>query len=84
MNFFNEYGLLVAVSIPVIAIVGIQVFLFASGERGTLLVPGLGGFPSIDLARAEAVAMKPQAMPVATRAIAVSVPSNDEMEREAA
>ena len=84
MNFFNEYGLLVAVSIPVIAIVGIQVFLYVSGERGTLLVPGLGGFPSIDLARTEAVAIKPETMPATTSAVAIREPSNDEIEREAA
>ena len=84
MNFFNEYGLLVAVSLPIVAIVGIQLFLYVSGERGTLLVPGLGGFPSIDLAKVEAVAMKPETMPATTSAVATRESSNDEMEREAA
>lgn len=39
MNFFNEYALLVAVAVPVLAIVGLNVFLWFGGERGTLIVP---------------------------------------------
>ena len=48
MNNFHDYAVLFAVSLPVILIVGIQVFLFVSGERGTLLIPGLQRFPSVD------------------------------------
>lgn len=40
MSFIEEYGLLIAVSLPALMIVTIQVFLFISGERGTLLLPG--------------------------------------------
>ncbi len=39
MEFFNEYGLLVAVATPVLVIVVLQVYLFVAGERGTLLLP---------------------------------------------
>jgi len=50
MTLFQEYALLVAVSLPVIVIVAIQVFLFISGERGTLLLPNLRPFASIVVA----------------------------------
>ena len=33
MNFVNEYALLVAVALPVVAIVGFQVYLFVCGDR---------------------------------------------------
>lgn len=39
MNPFHEYALLIAVAIPVLAIVGLNVFLWFGGERGTLLLP---------------------------------------------
>jgi hypothetical protein len=39
MNFLNEYALLVAVAVPVLAIVGLNVFLWLGGERGTLVLP---------------------------------------------
>ena len=76
--FFQEYGLLVAVAVPVVVIVGMQVVLFIAGERGTLLLPSLKPFESIALADetvAEPVA--PQPMPAAkvTRAPVVM---NDE------
>jgi hypothetical protein len=80
MNFFNEYALLFAVALPVVAIVGIQVFLFVGGERGTGLLPGLGTYPSIEYGR---VAPKSVMSEVATVATAVE-PSNDETERIAA
>lgn len=85
MSFFNEYALLFAVAIPVATIVGIQVFLYLGGERGTLLLPGVASFPSIEygMKAAEAVA-KPLEMPATASAAAVAEPSNDEMVREAA
>ncbi len=79
MNFFNEYALLVAVATPVVAIVSIMVTLFLAGERGTLLLPGFGGYPSIERVKKSGDVV---AMPVAERA--ASVASNDAMEREAA
>jgi hypothetical protein len=39
MDFFTEYGLLVAVAAPVAVVVALQVYLFVTGERGTLLLP---------------------------------------------
>ena len=39
MNFFNEYALLVAVAVPVLAIAGLNAFLWIGGERGTLMLP---------------------------------------------
>ena len=48
--FFREYGLLVAVAVPVLVIVGMQALLFISGERGTLLLPSVRPFESIALA----------------------------------
>jgi len=84
VNFINEYALLFAVAMPVVAIVGIQVFLFVSGERGTLLIPGLNRYPSIDFqSKSAEVVMKPTPMP-ATSAAVVTESSNDDMVREAA
>jgi len=52
MKFIQEYALLIAVATPVLVIVGIQVWLFMTGERGTLLLPSLRRFPSVDIAQA--------------------------------
>jgi hypothetical protein len=53
MEFFNDYALLFAVSLPVVAIVGLQVYLFIAGESGTLLLPSLKAYPSIGNAKIE-------------------------------
>jgi len=84
MNFVNEYALLFAVALPVVAIVGIQVYLFVSGERDTLLVPGLNRYPSVEYGKdAGPVAM--QVVPAAfSKAATTTEPSNDEMERQTA
>ena len=85
MNFINEYALLFAVALPVVSIVGIQVFLFVTGERGTLLVPGLNRYPSIEFqSKSAAVVMKPAPMPAASSAAVATESSNDELVREAA
>ena len=81
MNFVNEYALLFAVALPVVAIVGIQVYLFACGERGTLLVPGLNAYPSIEYGKQ---ATATQVAPATSSDAAIAEPSNDEMERQAA
>ena len=47
MNLIHEYSLLVAVALPVVVILGIQAYLFVSGERGTLLLPGFASFPKV-------------------------------------
>jgi hypothetical protein len=78
MDFFNEYALLIAIATPVIAIVAVQVALFVAGERDTLLLPGFGGYPSVPLAKRNAIVVtfEPKARP--------AQPSNEPMEREAA
>jgi hypothetical protein len=39
MNFISEYSLLVAIALPVLAVVGLNLFLAFTGERHTLLLP---------------------------------------------
>lgn len=46
MSFFQEYSLLIAVSIPVVVLLAMNVALWISGERDTLMMPGLMRFPS--------------------------------------
>jgi len=82
MNFFNEFGLLVAVSLPVVVIVGMQVFLFITGERGSGLIPGLSKYPSIEFKKL-AAAPQPVVSEVPTILITIKS-SNDEEERLAA
>jgi hypothetical protein len=43
----HEYGLLIAVSLPVLVIAAMQVLLFIGGERATLLLPSLKHFESM-------------------------------------
>jgi hypothetical protein len=76
MNFFHEYALLVAAAIPVVTVLGINVFLMVAGEKGTLLLPTLGRYPSHDFRVDET--------PSATAGQPASVAANDEVEREAA
>jgi len=90
MNYFQEYALLVAVAIPILAIVGLNVYLWWGGERGTLLMPSSQRLPKV-LDTLE-VAEDPmpvgyEAAPVAMAAesaLASAVPANDVREREAA
>lgn len=83
MNFVNEYALLFAVAAPVVAIVGMNAFLWFGGERGTLLLPGANRYPAIDYGMVSAqAAMK--GMPASSSAAAVTQSANDEMVLEAA
>jgi hypothetical protein len=90
MNYVHEYALLAAVAIPMLAIVGLNVYLWWGGERGTLLLPSSRGLPEVldALEVAEDVtSIGYEAAPVATaaeRAVAAAVPANDAREREAA
>ena len=85
MNFVNEYALLFAVAAPVVAIVGMNVFLWLGGERGTLLLPGANRYPAIEYGMVTAqAAMKSTRMPASSSPAAVAQSSNDEMVREAA
>lgn len=83
MNFINEYALLFAVALPVIVIVAIQVALFVAGERATLLLPGLGAYPSIELSM-ESLVAQPTGLPPQYCAAVGRESSNDEAELEAA
>ena len=78
MDFLNEYALLIAIATPVIAIVAVQAALFVAGERDTLLLPGFGGYPSVELAKRTAIVVTFGPRKSAVRA------SNQAMEREAA
>ena len=83
MNFFNEYALLVAVAVPVLAIVGLNVFLWFGGERGTLMLPSTQGRLSAwQPAEARAPAVTDET-PAAIGAVS-DAPANDEEARKAA
>lgn len=60
MDFLHAYALLVAVSAPVSVLFGMNVWLYLEGERGTLLLPGLGGWPAVS--RPAPAAMEPAQM----------------------
>jgi hypothetical protein len=47
MSFFQEYALLFVVATPVAVVVLMQVALWLSGERDTLLLPVLTRYPSV-------------------------------------
>ena len=81
MNFVNEYALLFAVAIPVVAVIGINMFLAMKGEKGTLLLPALRPFPSIAIEKTVEVAPAAAATTVTATAKA---PANEERMLEAA
>jgi hypothetical protein len=83
MNFFNEYALLVAVAVPVLAIVGLNVFLWFGGERGTLLMPTPQDRLSLWNAAEAAAKGVTDETPARTGA-AIVEPANDEDLRKAA
>jgi len=39
--FIHDLFLLVAIAVPVLAVAGINLFLYLGGERGTLLMPSV-------------------------------------------
>jgi len=88
--YAHEFALLAVVAIPFLAIVGLNVYLWWGGERGTLLMPSSGQLPKVfdgrELAE-EPIAVGYEAAPVPTTAkpaLAVTVPANDTHVREAA
>ena len=83
MNFFNEYALLVAVAVPVLAIVGMNVFLWLGGERGTLILPTTQDRLSAWDAAEAAMMSVTDETPETTGAV-VETPANDAQVREAA
>lgn len=48
---FQEYALLVAVDVPVLAVAGLDLFLALRGERGMGLLPTSMRFPAVGSAR---------------------------------
>ena len=58
MTFFQEYALLIGVATPVLVVVAIQACLYFMGERGTLLLPSMGRYPSVDISEV-AIACEP-------------------------
>lgn len=93
MSFFHEYSLLFAVAIPVAVIVAIEVALWASGERGASLLPGVSRYPTV-MSQAEIAAQMVAAEPIAVmpaRTVLAGAPAkvarvsaNDKAVREAA
>jgi hypothetical protein len=81
MEFFSEYGLLVAVATPVAVVAALQVYLFLAGERGTLLLPSLRPYDSVALEPASDAAV--EAEPPRT-ACAAETKVEDPLERLAA
>ena len=87
--YTHEFALLAAVAIPFLTLVGLNVYLWSEGERGTLLVPSTEALQVVLEAREESEEVQPvgyEVAPVAnTRpAMVEAVPANDVHEREAA
>ena len=83
MNFFNEYALLVAVAVPVLAIAGLNVFLWIGGERGTLILPTTQDRLSAWEPAEAAMKAVTDTTPTSTGAVC-EAPANDEEARKAA
>src|SRR5688572_16558513 len=88
--YAHEFALLAVVAIPFLAIVGLNVYLWWGGERGTLLMPSSQRLPKILDGREIAEEPMPvgyEAAPFAAAtepALAAAVPANDTHVREAA
>jgi hypothetical protein len=75
MSFFQEYSLLVVAATPVALIAAINVHLWLSGERGTLVLPGVMSFPRMAM---DAGVPIPVDVAPATDARVGAVAANDE------
>lgn len=87
--YTHEFALLAVVAIPMLALVGINLYLWWEGERGTLLMPSSQGFPAVEMGERaeEAMPVGYEAARVATSSehlVAEAVPANDVHVREAA
>lgn len=60
MEFMHEYGLLIAVALPIGVVAVLNVALALSGESGTLLWPSLRRLPSVALPEAQAGDAEPE------------------------
>ena len=77
MDFLHEYALLVAVALPVAVVGVINLVLAVTGESGTLLLPSLRGYPSIEMPQVETA-------PEALVPEVAAVPADNEEYRKAA
>jgi hypothetical protein len=79
MNLLQDYSLLIAVTLPVAAIVGMNLFLALTGETDTLMLPGLMTFAPVEIdARGSDVRVVREEG--ARRIDTVRVPANEELE----
>jgi hypothetical protein len=76
MNLFIENAQLIAVAVPVLTLVAMNLLLALGGERGTLLLPSAGPF--------EAARRAANAVPAATARERAETPANDPDFRRAA
>lgn len=87
MNLFHEYALLIAVAVPILALVGLNAFLWLGGERGVLLLPSARAeSPANPAVRAfdAPVAAAVDETPAPAGPPAAAAPANDPAAREAA
>ncbi|HEX4331751.1 MAG TPA: hypothetical protein VH040_06415 [Usitatibacter sp.] len=63
MNAVQVVAPYAAVAAPILVVVAVNAWLWLAGERGTLLLPALGGWPAIGLEEAHALH---EAQPLAT------------------
>ena len=77
MNAYNDFALLVAIAIPVLVVVALNVYLFLAGEHDTLLLPGVRSWPSVEAPVSDAA-------PVTTGYVPATAAANETFEREAA
>jgi len=81
--YAHEFALLAVVAIPFLAIVGLNVYLWWGGERGTLLMPSFRELPKV--LDGYEVAEQPMAVGYEAAPVAIAaVPANDARVREAA
>ena len=63
MELFQEYALLIAIAVPVWVIVLVNIALYLTGERGTLLLPWVHDFPPVLVEPPEAQPVEAAALP---------------------
>ena len=81
MNAIHDYALLFAIAVPLVAVIGLNIFLYVGGERGAGLFPSSRPFPVEDLD-----ATQPAPAYTVTSEVTTSgaTAANDEVERRVA
>ena len=84
--YAHEFALLAFIALPVLTIVGINVYLWSNGERGTLPVAGPEAIRAMLEAAEEPMPVGYDASPAPTAAgpALIAEPANDVRVREAA